>query len=81
MEHREQGHVSGNKLLNEYQENIAHLFRGAAFPEQYFTCLDDCRTLSRIRVILFTELCCRSVLHTLGFSYPENCLLGIFERI
>jgi SAM-dependent methyltransferase len=60
---------------------LLDLFRGSGFREQYFTYLDDCRTFCRFRVTLFAELCCRSVLHTLGFPYSENCLLGICERI
>jgi ubiquinone/menaquinone biosynthesis C-methylase UbiE len=60
---------------------LLRLFQQSGFAEQYFTYLDDCRSLSRFRVTQFLELCSWRVMRAFGCRYPENCLLGIYERI
>jgi SAM-dependent methyltransferase len=60
---------------------LVRLFQRSGFREQYFTYLDDCRSLSRFRPAQFCELCSWRILRALGCRYPENCLLGIYERL
>jgi len=59
---------------------LGALFGGHGFSEVGFHHLDDCRSFSRFRPLLFAELCARAVLRRLGLGYPENCLLGIYRR-
>jgi SAM-dependent methyltransferase len=51
------------------------------FREESFTHLDDCRTLSRFRAGLWLELSTRRALRALGLTYPENCLLGVYQKV
>jgi SAM-dependent methyltransferase len=60
---------------------LVRLFQRSGFREKYFTYLDDCRSLSRFRATQFCELYSWRVLRALGCRYPENCLLGIYERL
>jgi SAM-dependent methyltransferase len=60
---------------------LVRLFHRSGFREQYFTYLDDCRSLSRFRATHFCELYSWRALRALGCTYPENCLLGIYERL
>lgn len=60
---------------------LVRLFREAGFREKHFAYLDDLRTFSRFRATLFLELCAGRILRSLKLTYPENCLLGIYERI
>jgi SAM-dependent methyltransferase len=60
---------------------LVELFQRFGFREQWFTYLDDCRSLSRFRATQLFELCFRRIVQTLGFAYPENCLLGIYEHL
>jgi 2-polyprenyl-3-methyl-5-hydroxy-6-metoxy-1,4-benzoquinol methylase len=60
---------------------LLRLFQQSGFTERYFTYLDDCRSLSRFRVTQCLELSSWRVMRALGCRYPENCLLGIYERI
>jgi SAM-dependent methyltransferase len=60
---------------------LVRLFQRFGFREQYFVYLDDCRSLSRFRATQFCELYSWRIIRALGFRYPENCLLGIYERL
>jgi SAM-dependent methyltransferase len=60
---------------------LLRLFQEAGFKERYFVYLDDCRSLSRFRATLFCELYSWKVLRAVGCRYPENCLLGIYQRL
>jgi SAM-dependent methyltransferase len=59
---------------------LVRLFEAENFRECYFGYLDDCRSLARFRVTLFLELCAWKFARSLGFRYPETCLLGVYER-
>jgi 2-polyprenyl-3-methyl-5-hydroxy-6-metoxy-1,4-benzoquinol methylase len=67
-------HLNTRRVLRRIFEQ--HRFREAAFGH-----LDDCRTFSRFRSLLTLELCLWRGLRAIGLRYPENCLLGIYERI
>jgi 2-polyprenyl-3-methyl-5-hydroxy-6-metoxy-1,4-benzoquinol methylase len=63
------------------RKELRKLFEMAGFRERHFAYLDDCRSLARFRPTLFLELSCRTVLRSLRIRYPENCLLGVYERL
>jgi 2-polyprenyl-3-methyl-5-hydroxy-6-metoxy-1,4-benzoquinol methylase len=67
-------------LMNT-KKDLCRLFQRHGFREFYFTHLDDCRTSSRFWVGQLMELTSWKFLNTLGLRYPENCLLGIYERL
>lgn len=56
------------------------LFEQGGFTEVAFAHLDNCNTLQRFRATCFAELSVWWVLHKLGLHYPENNLLGIYQR-
>lgn len=60
---------------------LTELFEGHGFQESFFAYLDDCRTFHRFGWLQRLELCCWRLCRSLGLSYPETCLLGIYERI
>jgi SAM-dependent methyltransferase len=60
---------------------LRRLFGRHGFREAHFAYLDDCRTLARFRATLILELSLWRCLRTLGITYPENCLLGVYERV
>ena len=59
---------------------LHEVFGKHGFRESEFAYLDDCRTLARFRSMLIVELCLWRSLYALGLTYPENCLLGVYER-
>lgn len=59
-----------------------HKFMAAGgFEEVLFTKVDDCRALSFFRPLLFAELSLQKLLHSVGITYPENCLLAVYRRV
>ena len=62
------------------RSSLRRLFETHGFRESGFAYLDDCRTLQRFRATLFLELATWRLLHSVSVTYPENCLLGIYER-
>lgn len=60
---------------------LAAVFGRHGFTESSFFYLDDCRTFTRFRSTMFLELALWRMLHALGLVYPENCLLGVYERL
>lgn len=63
------------------RRRLARLFLEGGFTEVQFNYLDDCRTFGRYRFLCFVELTFWKLLKTFGVRYPENCLLGIYERV
>jgi 2-polyprenyl-3-methyl-5-hydroxy-6-metoxy-1,4-benzoquinol methylase len=62
------------------KERIRTLFHRAGFCERHFEYLDDCRTFHRFRALNYLELSAWRLLRTVGLHYPENCLLGVYQR-
>lgn len=57
-------------------------FGTGGFREQSFAYLDDCRTFARFRPLHLAELAAQRLLDAVsGLSYPENCLLGVYEHV
>jgi 2-polyprenyl-3-methyl-5-hydroxy-6-metoxy-1,4-benzoquinol methylase len=56
------------------------LLHEAGFREHHFAYLDDCRTFHRFRVLSYLELSVWRLLRMVRVHYPENCLLGVYQR-
>jgi hypothetical protein len=56
-------------------------FEQHGFREAAFTRLDDLSTFGRFRYLNAAELRIWRVFRRMGIAYPENCLLGIYERL
>lgn len=63
------------------RRTLQRLFTAHGFREWHFSYVDDCRTFARFRATLQLELTLWAGLHRLGIRYPENCLLGVYEKI
>jgi 2-polyprenyl-3-methyl-5-hydroxy-6-metoxy-1,4-benzoquinol methylase len=59
---------------------LARLMSRHGFKEAAFTHLDDCRTFFRFRPLHYVELFGQRACRAAGLPYPENCLLGVYER-
>jgi len=59
---------------------LRRVFGAGGFRESEFGYLDDCRTLARFRATLIAELSLWRCLRALGLRYPEQCLLGVYQR-
>jgi SAM-dependent methyltransferase len=63
------------------RRRLARWFAAGGFRERAFAYLDDCRTLARWKAPHAAELLARRLLRAAGdLHYPENCLLGVYER-
>lgn len=62
------------------RRQLKRLFERFRFRESAFSYLDDCRTFARFAILNRLELSMRTILHRFRLPYPENCLLGIYER-
>jgi SAM-dependent methyltransferase len=63
------------------RRSLARVFRQGGFEERSFAYLDDCRSFGRFRVPNLIELTLWRLLRSLRIRYPENCLLGLYERV
>jgi SAM-dependent methyltransferase len=61
--------------------SLRRLFEHHGFREANFAYLDDCRSLGRFKPLLFLELSAWRALRAVGLRYPENCLLGVYEKL
>lgn len=62
------------------RRRLRRLFETHGFHEASFVYLDDCRSFGNTRALLRLELSACHVFRSLGFTYPENCLLGVYLR-
>lgn len=69
----------------EYKMNrrktLRRLFEQHGFREAAFAHLDDLAMFGRFRWLNFAELSVWKLLRWFGLRYPENCLLGVYERV
>lgn len=63
------------------RRRLARIFAAAGFREHAFGYLSDCRSLARFRSLFRLELNIWRTLNALGWVYPENCLLGVYQRV
>lgn len=61
------------------RRRLKEVLESAGFRELFFTYLDDCRTTSGFRPLQRLELALWRAMQSLGWRYPENCLLGVYE--
>jgi SAM-dependent methyltransferase len=59
---------------------LRQLFARGGFKERFFAHLDDCRIFHRFRLLSLMETGSWKTLKAVGLRYPENCLLGVYER-
>lgn len=68
-----------------YRMNTRRTLRTLAeangFRETAFRKLDDLATFQRFRPLNYGELISWKACRTVGLTYPENCLLGVYERV
>lgn len=55
-------------------------FESHGFTERHFLHVDDTRTTGRFYALQYVELMMRRVFRLVGLGYPENCLLGVYQR-
>ena len=60
--------------------SLKALFETHGFHEVSFAYLDDLSTLGQFRIGSYVELSGWRVLNRLGLRYPENCLLGVYQK-
>jgi SAM-dependent methyltransferase len=48
--------------------------------EVYFAYLDDCRASASFRWLNYLELSLQKLLRSMSIRYPENCLLGVYQK-
>ena len=60
------------------RRRLRRLFEAVGMVEEELLVLDDCRTFSRFRVLLWCELVARRILRGVGLVYPERCVLGVY---
>ncbi len=63
------------------KKDLRALFQKSGFKEVHFQYLDDCRTFAGFKFLLYCELVMWKILSVLQLRYPENCLLGIYEKV
>jgi SAM-dependent methyltransferase len=59
---------------------LRKIFEEAGLREAYFAYLDDCRTTSGFKTLHKLELALWRILTAVGWRYPENCLLGVYQK-
>jgi SAM-dependent methyltransferase len=62
------------------RRRLRQLFEAGNFEEVGFAYLDDLSVLGRFKFLSRCELFAWRTCGQLGVSYPENCLLGIYQR-
>ena len=63
------------------RRTLAEVAAAHGFREQAFRHLDDLSAGARFRWLNYGELLAWKTLHAVGLRYPENCLLGVYERV
>ncbi|HYO14786.1 MAG TPA: class I SAM-dependent methyltransferase [Thermoanaerobaculia bacterium] len=62
------------------RQRLKELFEEGGFEERLFAYLDDCGTFGQVPGLYHAELLAWRALRRLGLRYPENCLLGVYEK-
>lgn len=63
------------------RDQLRTLFQEGGFKEVAFFKLDNVAVMQRFRLTCFLELCLWKALSTLRLRYPENSLLGVYEKM
>ena len=59
---------------------LRSLFHSGGFREESFDYLDDCRTFHQFRLLHYIELTVWQAVRSVGWHYPETCLLGVYRK-
>jgi hypothetical protein len=62
------------------RSQLGRLFSAGGFREVGFAYLDDLSAFGRFKFLNLCELVVWRACRGLGVNYPENCLLGIYQR-
>jgi SAM-dependent methyltransferase len=62
------------------RSTLARHFANQGMQEVYFAYLDDCRTTGGFRALNYAELTIQKALRSVGLRYPENCLIGVYQK-
>jgi len=68
------------RYLMNTRHRLRHLFEAQGFQEVEFAFLDDLSAFGLFRGLNLAELAVWRLLKRFGLRYPENCLLGIYQR-
>jgi len=68
------------RYLMNTRRKLRGFFEAEGFREAEFRFLDDLSAFGRFRILNLAELSLWKLMSTLGLHYPENCLLGVYER-
>ena len=60
---------------------LRRLFESHGFREVSFAYLDDLSTFGQFRIGSYVELLLWQAINRMGFHYPENCLLGVYQKL
>jgi SAM-dependent methyltransferase len=63
------------------RKRLSHLFKRYGFRESYFDYLDDCWLFYRFQLLNWFELSLWRLLKRVKIQYPENRLLGVYEKL
>lgn len=62
------------------RRQLRTLFSDHGFEERYFDYLDDLSAFSRSKLLNYVELLTWRIVKRLRLHYPENCLLGVYQK-
>ncbi len=62
------------------RRQLGILFVECGFVERYFAYLDDLSVFGRFKLLNYIELLMWRALKGLRLPYPENCLLGVYQK-
>lgn len=62
------------------RRQLRELMSGHGFDEEYFAYLDDLSVLGNFKRLNYLELRAWQALNMVGLRYPENCLLGMYQK-
>lgn len=62
------------------KRTLRSLFENGGFDEAGFAYVDDCVATQRFRVTYFLELCLWRLFQLAGVRYPENNILGVYQK-
>lgn len=62
------------------REQLKSVFAAGGFTERYFAYVDDLSVFGRFKTLNYVELSAWKALQRLSMRYPENCLLGVYEK-
>ena len=68
-----------NKMNTRRQ--LRALFEEQGFKEAAFAYVANCTTFHSFRATMFLELSLWRMFRTLGITYPESNLLGVYEKV